>query len=40
MEDTEKKLEDALSRLTQLEEEKKQWEFMEEVNIDIKLIFM
>ena len=40
MEDTEKKLEDALSRLTQLEEEKKQWEFMEEVNIDIKLFFM
>jgi len=31
LEDTEKKLEDALCRLTQLEEEKKQWEFMEEI---------
>ena len=30
MEDTEKKLEDAMSRLAQLEEEKKHWDFMEE----------
>ena len=30
MEDTEKRLEDALSRLAQLEEEKKHWDFMEE----------
>ena len=30
MEDTEKRLEDALSRLSQLEEEKKHWDFMEE----------
>merc|ERR1712029_100053 len=30
LEDTEKKLEDAMSRLAQLEEEKKHWDFMEE----------
>lgn len=30
LEDTEKRLEDALSRLAQLEEEKKHWDFMEE----------
>ena len=31
LEDTEKRLEDALSRLAGLEEEKKHWLFMEEV---------
>merc|ERR1711915_105357 len=30
LEDTDKKLEDAMSRLAQLEEEKKHWDFMEE----------
>ena len=33
MEDTEKRLEDALSRLAGLEEEKKHWEFLEQVDI-------
>jgi len=31
LEDTEKRLEDALSRLAELEEEKLHWTFMEEV---------
>ena len=34
MEDTEKRLEDALSRLAGLEEEKKHWEFMEKVETE------
>ena len=32
LEDTEKRLEDALSRLAGLEEEKKHWEFLEQVD--------
>ena len=32
LEDTEKRLEEALARLAGLEEEKKQWLFMEEVS--------
>ena len=33
LEDTEKRLEDALVRITELEEEKKHWVFMQEVII-------
>ena len=34
LEDTEKRLEEALSRLAGLEEEKKHWEFLEQVEIE------
>ena len=34
LEDTERRLEDALSRLAGIEEEKNHWNFMEEVSVD------